>query len=482
MRYPLIPFSILSMVLVALLGAGCSSHRDSNKDLDALLAAYQANNERLTQTRQSYGERGIERLAVRVDPATGAMLVDLVAVDAGLGVVVQRIMAASGLDYAAGPHHLGTRTTARFEGRPLAEALDLLLAPAGLGARISDGVAVLEESSTGLTKELSPGDGDEDAAGDDETQLERRLRVADIDNVMEVLDALYPTDEDTGMRPVRFAARPETGSIFLAGSRSDVMEASRLLDRLDAHLDHVLLEALVVEFNNGSFRDVGSRLEAGSSGKLRGIAFDVANLVGDTLSFTRVADVAASTSFAAVLDLLIQEEQARVISRPWLATLSGSPAALEIAEDRYVLTEVPGAFEVTLEEISSGVNLDITPVVRVDGTIRLGIEITESQFIPSLENVAQRRSRNSVKTTAQVGAGESVIIGGLMLKRRGLSKAGIPFLREIFPLSLVFGHEDYSHSDTQVLIYITPHLWAPGLELPLASSDDFDVYSPPAAN
>jgi type II secretory pathway component GspD/PulD (secretin) len=287
---------------------------------------------------------------------------------------------------------------------------------------------------------------------------------------------MYPVDEESGRREVAFAARPQTNSIYLAGPRAAVAEASRLLDRIDSDPGHVLLEALVVEFNVQSFLDIGSRIADGSSGSLTDIFFDVANLVGDTISFTRVADAAGSTSFTAILNLLIQKEEARVISRPWLATLSGSPAQLEIAEDRYVVTEIPGGFEVSLDQISSGVALDITPTVILDGTIRLRLAITESQFIPSLENVEQRRSRNSVATVTHVGDGETVIIGGLMLNRRGQSKAGIPFLRDIFPLSLIFGHEDYSHTDTQVLVYVTPHLWEPGLQLPLETPEDFELY------
>jgi type II secretory pathway component GspD/PulD (secretin) len=305
---------------------------------------------------------------------------------------------------------------------------------------------------------------------------EHPLRYADTASVSEVLDSMYPVDEDSGRRAIAFAARPATNSIFLAGPAAEVAEAARLLDRLDTDPGHVLLEALVVEFNVQSFLDLGSRITDGSSGHLTDLFLDFANLVGDTITFTRVADAAGTTSFTAVLNLLIQQEEARVISRPWLATLSGSPAQLEIAEDRYVVTEIPGGFEVNLDQISSGVTLDITPTVILDGTIRLRIAITESQFIPSLENVEQRRSRNSVSTVTHVGDGETVIIGGLMLNRRGESKAGIPFLRDLFPLSLIFGHEDYSHTDTQVLVYVTPHLWEPGLYLPLQTPEEFELY------
>jgi hypothetical protein len=40
----------------------------------------------------------------------------------------------------------------------------------------------------------------------------------------------------------------------------------------------------------------------------------------------------------------------------------------------------------------------------------------------------------------------------------------------------VFGHEDYSHTDTQVLVYVTPHMWEPGLDLPLARPGVLELY------
>ena len=487
------------LLMLVTLGSGCSAHRDTNEDLDTLLAAYREKNEQLEERQRAYRVRGIRRLEVRPAGAGEPARVDLDVEGAHLGVVLVKLAEGAGLDLVTGPYSLGSRTTARLSGRPLDEVLELILGPTGLGARVRDGVVILEEAADVGGGEPVPfgeagPDDDEanagyDADGEDEEgdEAERRrpaarvtsehpLRYADTDSVSEILDSMYPVDEDSGRRAIAFAARPATNSIFLSGPSAEVAEASRLLDRLDADPGHVLLEALVVEFNVQSFLDIGSRITDGSRGHLTDVFLDFANLVGDTISFTRVADAAASTSFTAVLNLLIQKEEARVISRPWLATLSGSPAQLEIAEDRYVVTEIPGGFEVNLEQISSGVTLDITPTVVVDGTIRLRIAITESQFIPSLENVEQRRSRNSVSTVTHVGEGETVVIGGLMLNRRGESKAGIPGLRDLPLLGWVFGHEDYSHTDSQVLVYVTPHLWEPGLNLPLATPGELELY------
>ena len=127
------------------------------------------------------------------------------------------------------------------------------------------------------------------------------------------------------------------------------------------------------------------------------------------LSLKRVFSIDLTTchtaTFTAVLNILVQDEDARVISRPYLATTSGTSAHLEITEDRFVVVQAPGGIDVTLEKISSGIILEILPVITKDGRISLDIEIDQSQFIPTLENVEQRRSRNSISTSTTVKEG-----------------------------------------------------------------------------
>ena len=33
--------------------------------------------------------------------------------------------------------------------------------------------------------------------------------------------------------------------------------------------------------------------------------------------------------------------------------------------------------------------------------------------------------------------------------------------------SFIFGHEDYSYAETQLMIFVTPYLWEPGMETPI---------------
>ncbi len=455
-----------------------------DSDLDRLLAAFQANNERLEQRRKASLERGITRLDVVIqgsDPS--AIRVSAELNNARLQVVLNRILELSQLSYSIETSNIHGTVSARLVDQPLLKTLNLLLDGKGLSASLRDDAIVIRQGSvedkravddtgqltgplTGeLTGQLAP------------SVIEYPLRYLKTQRAQAILKELYPVNEDTGQRAISFAIRPENNSILLAGSQPGTELAAELLRALDTDSGHVLIEALVVEFNTEAFLDIGSRLAQGAKGNFSEVFLDFADLVGDTISFTMASEAANTTTFMAVINLLIQDEQARVISRPYMTMASGTSGQMEIAEDRFVVSSVPGADEITLGEISSGVKMNITPVVTADKLIQLDMNISESRFVPSLENVEQRRTRNTVTTSSRVEDGQTVIIGGLMLATQGHSVAGIPGLRDIPGLNLIFGHTDASTQRTQVLVFVTPHLWVPGMKTPVLPLESLRVYN-----
>jgi type II secretory pathway component GspD/PulD (secretin) len=462
-------FRAAAFGLLLLAAAGCGPKKGPNGDLDALLASYRQQNAQLEQSRARLMTRGIERLVV--EPArAGVALVSVDLRDARLAVVVRRILEDAGVGYVTGLPRLPGSVSARFERRPLIDALQALVEPAGLTAGVRDGLVAIVPAREAPSSEAAR------VARLGSDALEVPLSFVRTARAAEVLDALYPLSEDTGIRAVQFAPVPETNSVLLSGSGGQVDAARRLLETLDRDPGHIMLEALVVEFNVQSFREVGSHLVDGAFGKFSDVSLDVAELIGETLTFTRVADAAHTTAFRAVLELLMLRNEARVLSRPYLSAVSGSKAHLEVAEDRFVLVTTPGEINVTLEPVSSGVKLDLVPTLTADGSILLDIGVEQSQFQPTLENIEQRRGRNNVSTSVQVMDGQTVIVGGLMLRTRAMSEAGLPFVRNIPPLNLLLRHEDVSKQDNQVMVFITPYRWEPGIDTPLRAVEPFEIY------
>ncbi len=467
---------VTTLLMLTLFLQACTNNpvQNNNDDLNDLIASYRAQNKQMEARRLEALKKGIERLEITPPDITeGPIKISVDLKNARLDVVVKQILDGAKTEYINHNQNLSGTVTARFENRPLVEALTILLNQHGMKASRSGALIILEQdkSQDKLGKVIATlPDGAENV------HIDWPLQNIDIKRATDVLGKIYPIDKHKGKRSINFASHTESNSIILSGSRSHVEEAIRLLDHIDEDSGHVLLEALVVEFNVDSFMDLGTRIESGASGELSNIFLDFANLAGNTISFTRVADAANTTSFSAMLNLLIEDEEARVVSRPYLSTVSGTEAHLEVAEDRFVVVQSPNGLNVTVQEISSGIILDILPVVTQDQIIMLDISINESQFVPTLGNIEQRRSRNTIKTSARVKDGETVIIGGLMLRTSAHSIAGIPGVRDIPIAKNLLNREEIVDKQTQVMIFITPHRWEPSLDLPLLNQDNWDIY------
>jgi len=514
----------LTFLVVATLvmsSVGCAGHKDRSDDIKTLLYNYREQNKQVKAKRQNNLKRGIEKLEVEFkgsSPNQALVSVDLK--EARLEVLVQLILKKAGAEFIIEQPRIVGTVTARFVRRPLVEALAILLRPSGMTAILRGSMVVIDEESVlkgfatsvrskndsgknsdkDLNSELdsenvadnnlgndSDSESSDESDGDSDSEsvnkpvndsYEYHLTHLRTNRAVELFNTLHPVNENDGTREVTVAPLAETNSIVLSGNHAKIQNAINLLNRIDVNSGHVLLEALVIEFSVQSFMDLGSRLEGGASGEFSNIMVDFANLFGDTVAFTRVADAAHTTAFTAVLNILIEDEDARVVSRPYLATVSGTSADLEIAEDRFVVVETPGGIDVTLEKISSGVILNILPVLTKDDSIALDIKIDESQFIPTLENVELRRSRNTVSSSTVVEDGQTVIIGGLMLKTRADSEAGIPGLRDLPILKYLFGHQDYFRQDSQVMIFVTPHRWSPGMATPVMNQKEWGLIDP----
>jgi type II secretory pathway component GspD/PulD (secretin) len=453
--------------LLPLLLSACLTAPPDNRDLDSLLDAYRAQSNRLAERQQAYRGRGIRQLQAVPDPQrSGEFRVSADLDNAGLAVVMERLVQQTGLDYNLGDTRLAERVSARFHDRPLKEALSILLAPAGYKATVSGGVINIVHGTLPRTEKQQGS----------ALQSEMPLKYIDTEFAKEFLESLYPPDRSGDK--ITYAMNPARNSVFLSGDAGTVRTAVKQLEQADTDSGHVLIEVLAVEFNTEAFREVGARIFDAARGKFSDVNIDLGALAGGSIGFTHIADADNVTQLSAVLNLLIEDQAARVISRPYVATLSNKPASLEITEDRYVTIQTASGLDASLEKVATGVEMEITPIVQADGLIRLTVDLTESKFLGGADNTGLRTNRNNVQTTLRMGDGETVVIGGLMLNAYSYADTGLPGLRDIPAAGSLFGHKDHARVRRQVMLYITPHLWTPGTETPLLHKDEFSGVRP----
>jgi type II secretory pathway component GspD/PulD (secretin) len=67
-----------------------------------------------------------------------------------------------------------------------------------------------------------------------------------------------------------------------------------------------------------------------------------------------------------------------------------------------------------------------------------------------------------------VGTGQTIVIGGLHSRYRITEKSGLPWLRKIPLVNFFSAEQDSLESQNEMVVYLTPYIWVPGMDLPRA--------------
>jgi MSHA biogenesis protein MshL len=177
-------------------------------------------------------------------------------------------------------------------------------------------------------------------------------------------------------------------------------------------------------------------------------------------------------NLSAVLDALKQQGNLRVVSRPRLRTLNNQPAVVRVGQDlpvfiRQVL-QSPGTPPVittneTIQTITVGTVLSITPQVSSDGLITLDITPAVSRLVrtdtsASGETNAPVIDIRQASSIVRVRDGATIIMGGLVQDSSSSTHRKIPLLGDIPWLGKAFSGEYKTSERTELVFFLTPKI------------------------
>lgn len=197
-------------------------------------------------------------------------------------------------------------------------------------------------------------------------------------------------------------------------------------------------------------------------GQLPTATFAPAAFANSAMSF---AVTGSSGFFHAFVDALRTENLAKVLAEPVLVTTSGRPATMLSGGEFPVL--VPGSVGTTTIQFREfGVRMEAVPIVLGNGRLRLDIapEVSERDVQNAVQvngftvpGIVTRR----VNTQVEMRFGETLMIGGLIQRRKVGSTSKIPFLGELPWVGAAFRRTSFEWGETELLILVTPHMAAP---------------------
>ncbi|GAI73831.1 unnamed protein product, partial [marine sediment metagenome] len=176
----------------------------------------------------------------------------------------------------------------------------------------------------------------------------------------------------------------------------------------------------------------------------------------------------AGQEFRGIIDLLISEGKANLLSSPNIATLEEKEAKIEVGDlypyESYVIEEGEKISTVKFQNV--GATLLVTPYIQGEKEVVLDIESEVSEitgpapneFLPPI--VGTRKARTQIS----VDDGATIVIGGLLRETEKKTREGIPFLSRLPLLGSLFTYRTSKKEKTDLLVFITPYILSEELE------------------
>ena len=276
------------------------------------------------------------------------------------------------------------------------------------------------------------------------------------------------------------ATSPATNQLIVrCPSVADAQEVLKFLQRVDVPPIQVKIDCLISEVYADHTLDWETNLQVqnlfGENVDLTGYLPGAALRDALRKSFGLDAgyekqDAAAGHKLKALVDLLVSRGYLKILMNPQLEVINGQTAKI-ITNEHVRLDEV-------VEESAEGLRrrtttryidvedmLEITPRVFADGFIGIQTRalimskatpegVTQTPVITTREvNVAENRIR----------PGESLVIGGIRKTEQRSVVRGVPFLKDVPVIGVLFSSKDFEERGKEVMFILTPTISTGGI-------------------
>lgn len=244
------------------------------------------------------------------------------------------------------------------------------------------------------------------------------------------------------------------------------------LKKIDRVRQQVLLDARIVVMERGDLLNMGVEwgwptISAGlfSNDLLdRGVgSADFGGKIASGIQIGYTPGATFTNSLTLALNLLAQNDEATILSKPQLLAQDGKVAEINVmTEEYYMMTSQATDFFYTrseLQQIESGTKLSITPHIGDNNDITLEMAVEVSNSIPrgrgsDLPVVTRRTSINTVR----IHNGGTVALAGLTENRTRLEKRRTPGLSKLPLVGGLFKSTNDEEASREIAVFVTAYI------------------------
>ena len=229
------------------------------------------------------------------------------------------------------------------------------------------------------------------------------------------------------------------------------------------------------QFNSREIGNSGSRSSFATAEKLaaQGLSNFGVGRINTELGFGGLVLSAGNESINILLRSLQESRRMEVLSRPQIMTLDNQPAFIQIGQRVPRITgtqinQVGQVNNITLENV--GLILGVTPRISPDGMVVMEVDAEKSEVGSDQDGIPLSIANDgsvirspitkitTAQTTISAASGDTVVLGGLIMKNSAHINRRVPWLSDIPLLGEMFKFESMQNKRSELLIILTPHV------------------------
>lgn len=406
---------------------------------------------------QVYGDGGVrlEDPPARHYPP-GSRRVSLDVQHAGVLTVVRTLGELSGRNIVTNSE-VGGEVTLHLQEVPWQQALDIVLLTQGLGFTDEEGVIRIASLDALRDEEVER----EEAARKREDLLPVSTEVYAIQfaKAEELKPALEKMLSGRGHAEVDL----RTNSLIITDIVEKLKVARTLVASLDTRTPQVEIEARMIDVDASVTRDMGvdwnfNVTRSGSGDLNRPQSAASINPIASPAGELRVGAVRSAWTVDAVIQALVNDRKANIISNPRITTVNNRAASILVGQEVPLIVQ-DEAFNSVIQLKQIGIKLSVRPHINSDRQIELDIH-------PEVSDLASQSTvqggiiinTSEADTRVLVADGETAVIGGLIRENETVSERGIPLVKDLPAIGWLFKSSSKVKQKRELVIFITPRI------------------------
>jgi general secretion pathway protein D len=236
----------------------------------------------------------------------------------------------------------------------------------------------------------------------------------------------------------------------------------KIIRQMDVTPDQVMIEVSVVEVTLNDTLQYGVEwyFKSGSQ------TYGQSQTGTPTASFPGFGFTYNVPNVSAAMSALGSLTKINVVSSPKLLTLDNMPATIDVGDQVPVVSQTAvstsgdSPIVSTVQQLSTGVILSVTPRIGASGVVYLTVAQEVSEAVPTTTGFTQSPTiqQRKLQTTVAIGDGNTVALGGMIRRTDTSGNSGIPYLKDIPGLGALFGSQNDTRERTELLVFLTPRV------------------------